>query len=525
MNTDGHRYVERFLDLCSSVFICGRYSLLACVLLFSTAFAAHSQSIDLVIFNANIRTMASAQPRAEAIAVSSGEIVAVGTTKTIFALADAETKRIDAKGKPVLPGFNDAHVHFAAIGNMFSSIKLADIRTPKELTERVARFAKFLPKGRWILGSGWDNRNWLPNDPPTRALIDTVSPDNPVFIYNWDAKATLVNAAALKMAGIDASTKDPPGGTIFRDEKGEATGVLRGTAIQLVGSKVPLNHMRNWPEIIETASNYAASLGITSVQDVHSDDLGDVYRDLSKQGKLKTRVYDCLSLSEWKKLAAAKLVAATGDAMVRTGCVKFFAEDETADIVQLESDIAEADKAGLQVAIHAIGAKPNEIVLNALEKASKSNGERDRRFRVEHASRAATADLPRFAKLKVIASMQPWLFFGENGSGTDDYKKLFGFGTSVAFGSDASISDFDPILGIHAAVNSKNGISVEQAVRSYTLGSAYAEFQEKVKGTIEVGKLADFVILSEDIFEMDRAKIRNARVEATILNGKVIYQY
>lgn len=490
---------------------------------FSSTLAAQG-GIDLVIINANVRTMASAQPRAEAIAVSGGEIVAVGSTKTILALADADAKRIDAKGKLVLPGFNDAHVHFATIGNLFSSIKLADIRSPKEFTERVARFASFLPKGRWILGSGWDNRNWVPNDPPTRSLIDQVSPDNPVFIYNWDARAVLVNAAALKIAGIDSTTKDPAAGTIFRDDKGEPTGVLRGAAIQLVGSKVPSNHMRNWPEIIEAGSKYAATLGVTSVQDMHSDDLSVTYRELENHGKLKTRVYDCISLSQWKRLSSEKIKAADGDAMVRNGCVKFFAEGEDDDIAQLESDIAGADKAGLQVAIHAIGAKPVETVLTAFEKATKSNGERDRRFRVEHAARASVADFPRFAKLKAIASMQPWLFFGENGSGSDDYKKIFGLGTSVAFGSDASITDLDPILGIHAAVNSKNGVSVEQAVYAYTLGSAFAEFQEKAKGSIEVGKLADFVILSEDIFIIDRAKIRNARVETTILNGKVIYQ-
>ncbi len=480
--------------------------------------------IDLIIINANVRTMASAQPRAEAIAVSGGEIVAVGSSKTILAMADAGTKRIDAKGKLVLPGFNDAHVHFATIGNMFSSIKLADIRTPKELTERVARFAKFLPKGRWILGSGWDNRSWVPNDPPTRALIDSVAPDNPVFIYNWDAKAVLVNAAALKFAGIDGSAKDPPGGTIFRDEKGEPTGVLRGTAIQLVGRSVPQNHVRNWVEIVETASNYAASLGVTSVQDVHSDDLAQVYGALAKQGKLKTRVYDCVPLSEWKKMADANVKAAAGDAMVRTGCVKFFAEDEADDIAGLERDIAGADKAGLQVAIHAIGAKPNEIVLNAFERASISNGERDRRFRVEHANRAAAIDLPRFAKLKVIASMQPWLFYSGNRAGSDDYRRIFSLGTSVAFGSDASITDFDPLLGISAAVNSKNGISVEQAVRAFTLGSAYAEFQEKVKGTIEVGRLADFVLLSDNIFSMDPERIREAKVLATIVDGKLVYE-
>lgn len=500
-----------------------RLFVFAVLLVFPSPLTARS-GVDLIIINANVRTMASAQPRAEAIAVSDGEIVAVGSNKTILALADDKTERVDAKGRLVLPGFNDAHVHFAAIGNTFSSIKLADIRSPKEFVERVERFAKFLPKGRWILGSGWDNRSWVPNDPPTRDLIDGISADNPVFIYNWDAKAAFVNAAALRIAGIDGSTKDPAGGTIFRDAKGEATGVLRGTALQLVGAKVPTNHMKDWPAILETASNYAASLGVTSVQDTHSDDIADTLSILARDGKLKTRVYDCVSLSKWKDLAARGVKAASGNAMVRTGCVKYFAEDEAEYTAQLERDITGADKAGLQVAIHAIGAKPNEIVLNAFEKASKANGERDRRFRVEHAHDATAKDLQRFAKLKAIASMQPWLFYGENGNGSDDYKRIFELGTKVAFGSDASMTDFNPLLGIHAAVNSNNGISVEQAVRAYTLGSAYAEFQEKTKGTIEVGKLADFVILSEDIFDIDKSKIRNARVETTILNGKVIFQ-
>lgn len=481
--------------------------------------------VDLIVTNANVRTMASAQPRAEAIAVSGGEIVAVGSNKSIQSLADVRTTRIDAKGRLVLPGFNDAHVHFAAVGNIFSSIKLSDIRSPKEFTVRIAYFTQFLPKGRWILGSGWDNRNWVPNDPPTRELIDEVSQHNPVFIYNWDASSVLVNAAALKLGGINAETKDPVGGTIFRDAKGEPTGVLRGSAIQLVGKHVPQDHVRDWPEILQTASNYAASFGVTSVQDTHSDDIGDVLSGLSIAGKLKTRIYDCVSLTGWKELAARGVKTASGDAMVRTGCVKYFVEDEADDdLRKLEQDIAGADKAGLQVAIHAIGSKPNETVLNIFEKVTKDNGPLDRRFRVEHASRIAAPDLPRFAKINAITSMQPWLFFGEGGNGPDDYKRLFGIGTSVAFGSDAPIADLNPLLGIHAAVNSRNGISVEQAIRAYTLGSAFAEFQEKVKGTIEVGKLADIVILSEDIFDIDRGKIRNVEVELTIINGKVIYR-
>jgi predicted amidohydrolase YtcJ len=479
---------------------------------------------ELIILNANIRTMAPAQPKAEAVAISGGEIIAVGSTKSIRAMASEGTKTIDAGGRLVIPGFNDAHVHFAAVGNIFSSLDLRGVKTPKEFAERFERYARFLPKGRWILGSGWDNRSWVPNDPPTRAMIDEVTPDNPVFVYSADTESAFANSRALTVAGIDQNTKDPFGGVIFRNASGEPTGVLRGSAIPIAGNRVPQNHMKNLPEVLETASNYAASLGITSVQDTHSDDLDDDLRMLLRQGKLKTRVYDCVALSAWQKLAQRGVKAATGNVMVRNGCVKFFAEDDYEALSQLDRDILGADKAGLQVVIHAIGERPNELVLNAFEKAAKANGLRERRFRVEHVHNARSEDLPRFAKLNAIASMQPWLFFGENGSGSDDYKKIFGIGTQMAFGSDASITDLDPMLGIYAAVTGKGAISVEQAVRAYTVGSAYAEFQEKSKGTIEVGKLADLVILSDDIFSIDRSKIRSVRVETTVLGGKVVYQ-
>ena len=479
---------------------------------------------ELIIVNANVRTMAPALPKAEAIAIAGGEIIAVGSTKSIRAMAGEGTKTIDAGGRLVIPGFNDAHVHFAGIGNIFSSLDLREVRTPKDFAERFAGYVRFLPKGRWILGSGWENRSWVPNDPPNRVMIDEVTPDNPVFVYNADGKSAFVNTRALAIVGIDKDTKDPVGGMIFRDSKGEPTGVLRGSAIPMVGNRVPQNHMKNLPEVLETATNYAASLGVVSVQDTHSDDLDGDLRGLLRLEKLKTRVYDCVKLSDWPKLAARGVKAATGNVMVRNGCVKFFAEDDSEELAQLDRDVAGADKAGLQVAIHAIGERSNELVLNAFEKAARANGPRDRRFRVEHAHDVRPEDLPRFSKLKAIASMQPWLFFGENGSSSDDYKKMFGLGTQVAFGSDASITDFDPLLGIYAAVTGKGAISVEQAVRAYTVGSAYAEFQEKSKGTIEVGKLADLVILSDDIFSIDRSKIRSVRVETTVLGGKVVYQ-
>ncbi len=479
---------------------------------------------ELIIINANVRTMASAQSKAEAVAVSGGEIVAVGSTKTIRSLADENTKVIDADDRLVMPGFNDAHVHFAAIGNIFSSVKLVETRTPEEFVQRINDTVRFLPKGRWILGSGWDNRSWIPNDPPSRDLIDAFTADNPVFVYNTDATAVLVNSKALEVAGIDKATKDPAGGRIFRDSSGEATGLLRGSAIQIVERLVPKDHMRNWPQVIEAASNYAASLGVTSVQDTHSDDLFILLLALDAQRKLKTRVYDCSNLADWRKFAAKGVQAGSGNPMVRNGCMKSFADDEMESTAELERDVIGADKAKLQVAIHAIGEKPNETALSIFEKAAKINGPRDRRFRVEHARNASDPDRGRFTRLNIIASMQPWLFFGENGTGSDDFKKIFEHKTLVAFGSDASMTDFDPIKGIYAAVTGKNAISVEQAVRAYTIGSAFAEFQENIKGTIEVGKLADIVILSDDIFSIDRSKIRNVRVETTIVGGKVVYQ-
>lgn len=481
-----------------------------------------NQIADLIITGGNVRTMAARNPKAEAIAVSGGKIIAVGSSRIVARHAGPNTKTIDARGRLVLPGFNDAHVHFTAIGNTFSSVNLREVKTPQEMLERLAHYVKFLPKGRWILGGGWNNENWTPNNIPSKELIDRVTPDHPVFVYHADPEIALANSRALGLARVTKLTKDPPGGVIARDASGEPTGVLRGSAVGLVSSVVPRSHANNWPEIAETASNHAASLGVTSVQDMHSDDLADVYRELARQGKLKTRIYDCAPTSAWAKLAAGGRKAASGDEMVRNGCLKSFSEGDDEDIPRLRRDIAAADKAGLQVMIHAIGNRANEIVLDIFETVAKENGPRDRRFRIEHAQGVRDEDVPRFAKSKIVASMQPWLFYGENG--TEDVKRMVNQGVPLALGSDASITDFTPLLGIFAAAGGKGAITVEQAVRAYTVGSAYAEFQEGVKGTIEVGKLADFVIISEDIFAIDPVKIKDAKVLITILDGRIVFQ-
>ena len=486
---------------------------------------SQNKTADLVVINAKIRTIDKQLPQAEAVAVNGNKISAVGTNRQIRALIGANTKTIDAKGQLVLPGFNDSHVHFTGIGNLFSTIDLRGARTPQEAVEKIEYFVRFLPKGRWILGGYWNNENWKPSDLPTKELIDTAAPDNPVFIYNANTKIALANSLTLKLAGIDKNKKGITGGEIVRDPRGEPTGILKDRAIVLVSSIVPKSHNKNWAEVIETASNYAASLGVTSVQDVHSDNLIEVYRKLEREGKLKTRVYDCTRLTDFKMLADAGIQKASGDAMVRTGCLKHFSEGDFDYLPTLTEQVLAADRANLQVMIHAIGRNANEIVLTVFEGVLKKNGAKDRRFRVEHAHNFRAEDLRRFGASKIIASMQPHLFYGG-----EPYRDLLDSNAVLAFGSDASITDFNPLLGVYAAVNrrfsgnSAQAISVEDALRAYTYGSAYAEFQENTKGTITVGKLADLVILSDDIFSINPEKIAETKILTTIMDGRIVYE-
>ncbi len=298
--------------------------------------------------------------QAEAVAIRDGRFVAVGNYKEIAAFIGPRTKKIDAGGKLMLPGFNDAHVHFAAVGNKFSSIDLRRMKSADDVAEIFSRYSKVLPTNRWILGSGWDAS--LKGNALSRKVIDPLTPNNPVLVYSADGKWAFANGVALELAQVAESTI---GEQIERDANGEPTGFVTGSALRRINSIIPANHTKNWPEILETASNYAASLGVTSVQDMHSDDMTDVYRRLQRQGKLKTRVYDCLPPSSIPTLIANGVEAAAGDAMVRTGCIKHFSEGEESEVADLRQKISAADKAGLQVMIHAIGSQANRIVLDA----------------------------------------------------------------------------------------------------------------------------------------------------------------
>lgn len=490
---------------------------LSLLLLLSNILASAQPEAELVLVNARIRTLSQKPPTAEAMAIANGKIIAIGSNATVRKLSRPETKVIDARGRLVIPGFNDSHVHLTGIGNLFSHLDTRGMTSRESILNEISRFAEFLPKGRWIMAGGFDPAKLDPAGAISLDLLDKASGGHPLLMFTEGGKSIVANSAAMKIAGVDNTTKDPTDGTIVRNLKGDPTGVFTGNASQLIRKHVPTDHGRNWFEIVETASSYAASLGVTTMQDVHSDNLVDTLSELDRKGRLKSRIYECVGIDAWKTAFRSS------NGLVRSGCVKGVAFGIDEEVEELNENIANADKAGLQVMIHAIGAKAIRNTLNSFDRAIQSNGKRDRRFRIEHAARADPADIPSFLRSKVIASMQPHLFYSGPEYG-DNYRSMLKDGVIMAFGSDASMTDLNPLLGISAAVNSgSRSLTVEEAVRAYTSTAAFAEFEDDRKGVLAVGKAADFVILSEDIFEIDPKRISAVKVLMTVVDGKVVF--
>jgi hypothetical protein len=545
--------------------------LLAAVLglsLFSSAFG-QSLTADLVVTNANVQTIDTKRPTARSIAVVGERIVAVGSDADTKAFIGPNTRVIDAKGRLVIPGFNDAHVHFMETGSQLSSVDLRDAKTPQEFVERIKNFAAKLPKGRWILGGKWDHENWTPNNLPTAAMIDAVTPDHPVFIDRLDGHMALTNSLAMRLAKVDKNTKDVEGGEIVRDAGGNPAGVFKDAAMTYIAKVIPEFSFEEKLEAAQAATDHAASLGVTSVQDMSTGTDVGIYQELLRRGTLKTRIYGCSPLSDYKRWQNAGVRYAFGDPMLRVGCLKGYSDGSLGsttawffepyldapkstglasdEIATTPANVLAADKAGLQVNIHAIGDKANATILDVFADTEKANGARDRRFRIEHAQHLRQEDIKRFGAQKVVASMQPfhvvddgrwaWKRLDEKRiKGTYAFRTLLDTGGVLAFGSDSPVAPLNPIWGVYAAVTRRtlddknpNGwvpeqkISVLETVRAFTWGSAFAEFQDQAKGTLEAGKLADFVIISDDIFTMDPTKIRDARVVMTVVNGKVVY--
>jgi predicted amidohydrolase YtcJ len=533
-----------------------------------------SLAADLVIVNAAVHTMDQVQPTAGAVAIVGNRIAAIGSTAEIRALAGPRTRVIDGGGRLVVPGFNDAHVHFLTGGFSLANVNLRLASSPEDLARRLGDYARKLPKGRWILGGDWDHENWPGAPLPTKEMIDAATPDHPVFVNRLDGHMALANSLALKLAGVTKDTKDPAGGVIVRDPKtGEPTGILKDAAESLVERVLPERTFEEKHIAAKAASEHAAQLGVTSVTDMSADGDVGLYQYMLERGELKTRIYAIRSIVSWETLARTGVRAAFGGDRLRIGGLKGFADGSlgstTAFFFEPYNDAPGtrgllfdqmlpegimlkrtegADKAGLQVMIHAIGDEANFRILEIYRQVVERNGARDRRFRIEHAQHLRASEIPRFGKQQVIASMQPYheaddgrwcekRIGPERAKGTYAFRSLLESGAVLAFGSDWTVAPLNPLKGLKAAVTRQTldgkhpdgwlpeqKITLDEALRAFTVGSAYAEFADKVKGTITPGKLADLVMLDRDLYQINPADIDKARVMLTIMDGQVVWE-
>lgn len=525
---------------------------------------------DMVLINGKIFTVNAAQPWAQSVAIRDGRFVAVGKDDEIKKLIGKDTMVIDLQGRLALPGFNDAHVHFTNGGLYLLGIDLRPARDEKEFARILKEYIYKVPEGEWITGGNWDHENWPSKRHPHRELIDPFSADHPVLVSRLDGHMALANSLAMKLAGITRDTPDPQGGEIVRDERtGEPTGILRDTAMELVSRVIPPLTRQQRERAIRAAMRHAQELGVTSVQDNSSAEDLEIYQELYRKGELGIRVSAWRSIEFTDDFRRIGITAPHGDAFLRLGTVKVFTDGSmgagtalffapyaddpgtsglpihTRD--ELDALVLNADKAGLQIAAHAIGDKANAWILDAFARARSENGARDSRHRIEHSQVVRPADLQRFAELGVIASVQPshciddmrWAEkrIGRRVNDAYRWRSLLEAGAHVAFGTDWDVEPLDPRLGLYAAVTRElpaggpaggwhpaEKISLEQAIEAYTLGSAYAEFQESVKGSIETGKLADMVVMAKDLFSIAKKGILATPVAMTILNGKIIFQ-
>jgi len=549
---------------------------IAAMMILLACFSVRAQQpsfADVVIVHGKVWTVDAQKPRAEAVAIHGSRIIAVGSEADIAKWIGPATKKIDAQGTTVLPGFIDSHVHFSTGGGETSGVHLRDANTPQEFARRIGEHAKKLPKGEWMLGGTWDHELWGGTPLPSHDWIDTLTPDTPVFVSRYDGHMAMANALALRLAGVTRETKDPPGGTIVRDKDGNPTGLMKDAAMGLVFHVIPPPSEEQLLRMIHAAMDEARHFGVTSVHDISSTEDVRAYQVLAGRSELTLRIYCITPLPQWEGPATAGIRAGFGNDWTHLGALKGFADGSlgstTALFEQPYNDAPEtsglpnemmlpegnmlnmalgADKAGLQLAVHAIGDKAIRTMLDVYTEVAKQNGARtDRRWRIEHAQHLRPDDFARFAQLGVIASVQPYHAiddgrWAEKRIGHERAKTTYAFrtfldhGVRLAFGSDWTVAPLNPMQGLYAAVtratlDGKNPggwfpeqkLKLEEAIQAYTMGSAFAEFGEKEKGSLTPGKLADIVVLDGDLFAIAPKKIKDVTVRYTIVGGKIVH--
>lgn len=529
---------------------------------------------DQIYMHAVIWTGDADHEEATAIAIQNGTILYVGNDYKKY--QGKQTQIVDVEGKMLVPGFIDNHTHFLSGGFQLASVDLRSAKTPQEFIQRIKDFAAALPEGenRWIIGGDWDHETWG-GALPQREWIDSITPNHPVWVNRLDGHMALANSKALQLAGITDNTPTPPGGTIVRNPGTKhITGILKDEAMNLVYQAIPEPSEKEFDEAFDRAVQHALSLGVTQVHDVSSfggwNDLA-TYRRAQESGRLPMRIYSFIPISDWQKLAEYMQQNGRGNDMLRWGALKGFVDGslgsttawfyapyddepnctglQVTDTTTLRNWIIQADSAGLQVAVHAIGDHANDWLLAVYKDAIAKNGPKDtRRFRIEHSQHLTKNAIPNFARLSIIPSMQPYHAiddgrWAEKRIGAERIKTTYAFrslldaGAKLTFGSDWTVAPLNPLEGIYAAVTRQtldgknpNGwvpqekISVEEALRCYTANNAYAGFQEDKVGVLKAGMLADFVILSDHLFNIAPEKIKDVKVLRTIVNGQEVYK-
>jgi len=527
---------------------------------------------DIVIQGGPVWTgLSTGRGQPGAVAIADGKILAVGDSAAIARYVGSRTEVLRAAGGLVMPGFADGHTHFIDGGFQLAWVNLRDAATPQEFVRRIKEYAAQLEPGEWVLGGDWDHTLWRGAPLPHHDWVDSVTPNNPVYVYRLDGHMALANAAAMRVAKITRATRDPVGGEIPRDARGEPIGIFKDNAGNLIEAAIPASSAEQQDSALARALAHAASLGVTATGNMSASWANlAAYKRMERAGRMTLRVSLYLPIDDWHTVADSVRRHGAGDDWVRIGGVKGYMDGSAGSrtafffepfsdsagyrglMRQPESDmrawVGAADSAGLQIAVHAIGDRANAIILAIYDSVAHAHGARDRRFRVEHAQHLRPEDIPRFGAQRVVASMQPYHAIDdgrwvEKRIGPVRIKTTYAFRTlldteaPLAFGSDWTVAPLDPMLGVYAAVTRRTlddrnpggwvpeqKITVGEALRAYTSGNAWATFNEQKWGTLAPGRFADVVVLDRDPFAVAPESLGTIKPRYTIVGGRVVYR-